>query len=961
MSLKDLNDYYVRTPFLVIPYSSSNIAIPKELIMDFSKGDLYVKSLDGTKDIRICEYELNSILTSAVDYIKSGVSIDGDSLEKLKILIDSIDAWKLLQSNMIGDNVDSISKVISLLSDMEDIIDIKSELDKLKDSEGDKVSVSNNFTDDLLNKLKKIQTGANLYIHPPTKQCDFQSKLLSINGKVGDVVITKEDLYMDAVEPGANNYIHPSTKQCTGGVNSVFGKIGNVLVDKQYLDLGFLQNLSIAELVDIQNKIDTKYITTTLGNKYIQDIIAGFIDTSNPPSKYTITYNVQPSDIEVKTLIKGTWKPGLIQGGLFSGPYLYKAVRPNSLTKETGQVMINSANTIKDIDLRPRYTLTFITTPTEAEIKVLIETGTVTGKTHSLPDGVYSYTVSAELYYSKSGTVNINGTNVNHTVTLLRSHYNVSFTTNVDDVTIEMYIDNIWVTKSKIDNTLKIGTYKYRVFTYGYNSIDGTCTIINSDITVNVILTPKDHLLTINTIPSSAKVYVEYSDSSIVMGKTHNLINGTYNYKATNEFYHDTTGTFTVSDGDTVKEIILTKSHYKVTFNTTPPESKLYLYIDTVLTEINKLGTMLKTGSHNYVCKCDGYTEKSGTLTVGTVDSNVDVTLSKSHYTVKYITTPSDTIVEMYIDGVWTVVNKSGVLLKKGIYKYRSNANKKVQSEGNVDLQNSDKTVEIIMSDSPTYTLTVDCSSNKPRHLTYEDVLYKFYYTINNNAEIYAGESSYFVLKENIISGLYPNDVVKVRVTSYGHFEGTKTFTIIDRNIYDGIELKILYENDNKITVTSDVKMTNLRIVQIRSGIGDTALYSATNVNTFTQGYIDVARYYALAETVDGDTYIEYFTVSPNEHKVVNLTKQNNKAISVRFDIKSYNPSENLDIYRYAIDVGPFIYIDYSYSIVTLIGNKSYMVGVTRYGVKHKLLTPQYIPLSGNKVDIYMYKEDYGW
>lgn len=267
---------YIRRPFLVLPYTEYNKAISKELMMNFETGQMYVRDKENTDNIPIKSSEVIEILEFEIDKLLGGVGKDGDTFRKLELLINDLLDWKNTITNINWTDIFNFlnDNMNDLIDDRENIIEL---LYNKVDKYPNKILSTYDFTNELRNKLLGLEIRANNYKHPSEKVCNYEPPVTSINDYTDDhIIITKEDIGLKNVEPNANYYIHPNTKQCNAeSILSINNKMGEVILDKSDIGLDKLANYDIANNVDVLNKVSNKYITPVTFkyrlDKFIQD------------------------------------------------------------------------------------------------------------------------------------------------------------------------------------------------------------------------------------------------------------------------------------------------------------------------------------------------------------------------------------------------------------------------------------------------------------------------------------------------------------------------------------------------------------------------------------------------------------------------------------------------------------------------------------------------------------------
>lgn len=145
----------------------------------------------------------------------------------------------------------------------------------------------------------------------------------------------------------------------------------------------------------------------------------------------------------------------------------------------------------------PTYDVTFSVTPADAVVTVNGET--LEGSTTKLPDGEYTYTVSAFGYDNKSGSITVSGGEVTESVTLTAAQKKtVTFSVTPPGVDAKVTVTWNGDSKTVVSPTaegaytfeLPYGNYTYTVKAKGYGKITGNLPVnADSANTVNVALT----------------------------------------------------------------------------------------------------------------------------------------------------------------------------------------------------------------------------------------------------------------------------------------------------------------------------------------------------------------------------------------------------------------------------------------------------------------------------------------
>lgn len=143
----------------------------------------------------------------------------------------------------------------------------------------------------------------------------------------------------------------------------------------------------------------------------------------------------------------------------------------------------------------PTYAVTFTVAPADAVVTIDGQTGTQTGNqwVFKLPDGTYTYTVSAFGYVQQSGTVTVSKKALAKDVTLTAAaKRTVTFTVTPADANAAITVTwNGQTVQPESDGSYRLpeGAYSYTVKAKGYAKAGGTLNV-TKDTTVPVALTP---------------------------------------------------------------------------------------------------------------------------------------------------------------------------------------------------------------------------------------------------------------------------------------------------------------------------------------------------------------------------------------------------------------------------------------------------------------------------------------
>lgn len=254
--------YMNNIPFIPLSYVNSQKSINRELVIDYDKGDIYIKTDSGDLKMlgmdKVFE-EVNLLLTK----IRGGVSPEYTSLKKLDDAIKLLEDWK----DSLYDG--SLYDLNLILSTLEGITSSEFSLKNIFDQKVLKISgkdlVTEDFTNALLLKLNNMDKDANNYTHPTRRQCVASNDINTVNYKTGNVWLTRNDLGLGNVQVGANNYIHPMEIQCgVIAVNSVNGKTGDVFLYNYDVGLSKIKDMPVAKPEDVKNITEDKYVTPNI-------------------------------------------------------------------------------------------------------------------------------------------------------------------------------------------------------------------------------------------------------------------------------------------------------------------------------------------------------------------------------------------------------------------------------------------------------------------------------------------------------------------------------------------------------------------------------------------------------------------------------------------------------------------------------------------------------------------------
>lgn len=631
------SEQFKRIPFTVEDISNASTAMNGSLLFDHANGELYLKDINGQIK-KVSEETTNTLLGNLYDEIKGGVSPDGDTLYKISEKIKSLNTWILSNSNIVGVDIDNITKLIRALKGIEDV---ETSLENLVDITPSKILSTNDFTNELKEKLDSIPVDANYYIHPLDKQCDYESPLKSVNGQLGNVVITKEELGLDSVEENANYYEHSEFKECGNGVDRVYSKTGDVITKKRYVDLPFVENYEVATQEDIEKYVNDKYLT----NKNLNSFLDGLLDsilTGPGVLGRTVTFITDPPDVNIKMLVRGKWLTGHVMTGIPPGIYVY-IIDHDTMTDifTTDKVVVKGSDVIVTAYLK-RYIVTFDTIPPNTEIKVKNGNDYYLGKTHILYPGKYEYEAYIDESYKaikESFEVQFSDNTV---LVSLVPLYVIEIKPNVSGCSIS-FNDREYIAPIRVPS----GVYKYTLNKDGYLPYENTIDV-SVDAIIEVTLLKKP-IIEFITIPNRGIVntLVGLNVNKISENKYLLYPNESYTYTISGFGVAGYTGSILTKPEDEKLIIYLTEVPY-VSFNVQSTENVTYTCtVNDVITEDLQfevsLGDVVVYSFQKY-----GYYTISNMLIISDIDNIINVSLVK----IPVLTinpTPSDSTVVVKI------------------------------------------------------------------------------------------------------------------------------------------------------------------------------------------------------------------------------------------------------------------------------------------------------------------------
>ncbi|MEF8812186.1 MAG: PEGA domain-containing protein, partial [Bacteroidales bacterium] len=272
------------------------------------------------------------------------------------------------------------------------------------------------------------------------------------------------------------------------------------------------------------------------------------------------------------------------------------------------------------------------------------------------------------------------------------------------------------------------GTYSYTVTKSGYQDVEGTVTVSDSDESVNVALKEAKYTVTFNITGENSQAIegatVTINGNNLPTNAsgvaTIDLSNGGYDYTVIKSGYENASGTVTVSDGDVAENVSLiaaSEDNYAVTFHVVDENSEAIegagVDIDQYNLSTDASGEViiyLVNGTYDYTVTMNGYEDFSGSLTVAGADITEEVTLTMKVYTITFnVTDESSEAVEgatVSIGGaVMASTNTEGnaaIDTINGTYDYTVSKSGYSSETGSVTVEGSDVKEEITLTGEST-------------------------------------------------------------------------------------------------------------------------------------------------------------------------------------------------------------------------------------------------------------------
>lgn len=377
--------------------------------------------------------------------------------------------------------------------------------------------------------------------------------------------------------------------------------------------------------------------------------------------KDSVTYNnIQGASVTIGTQTLSTDANGFVTFLVNEGSISVSITKTGYNTYTTTELVYSDiTKTYLLVPVTPTTgSLRFITVPTAADVyfgttlKGTTDASTGILSIGSLNAGPISYTVKKTGYNDATGTATVaGGTTTDVPVTL------TPVTPTTGDVCLK---SNPAGASIKIDGTIQSGkttalstggctapntitglspgSHSYTLSLTGYQDKTGTFIItvgqVNNVDAGPLTLVTTIGSLTISSVPSGARIYIDNIDSGYVTSATvSNIAQGSHTYKLILTGYKDATGTFNITAGETttVSAITLVQRVGTLKFFSAPVGATISIggVSKGTTTETGLVVSNLPIGSTDYTATLAGYDIYNGTETViEDITTSITITLT---------------------------------------------------------------------------------------------------------------------------------------------------------------------------------------------------------------------------------------------------------------------------------------------------------------------------------------------
>jgi len=384
-----------------------------------------------------------------------------------------------------------------------------------------------------------------------------------------------------------------------------------------------------------------------------------------------------------------------------NGSYAYSVYvpSPDTASPASGTITVNGGPVTQDITINvpvKDYTMSFTETglPSGVDFTVATGVGSASGSptaSFSVPNGTYSFTIAnivsggnTYIPTPASGTVTVNGANVNEPITFTEQAYTVTFTETGLPSGTTWYL-NITNGQTFSSSSTSItfdefdGSYSYTLATndpaYAPSTPSGSFTVNNAAVSITVSFVQNKYSVTFSEtgLPSGSVWYINLTNGQTFSSSSTSLVfsepDGSYSYSVStnNPAYAPSmsSGSFTMDNSPVSLSVTFVENTYSVTFQESGlPSGTLWGVTFGTSSQTSTTTSItfngLLPGTYPYTAMADGYNNIYGNETIVasspkeifislTLESNVintaaptvNITSSQNYYINGTVTPPS--------------------------------------------------------------------------------------------------------------------------------------------------------------------------------------------------------------------------------------------------------------------------------------------------------------------------------
>lgn len=607
--------------------------------------------------------------------------------------------------------------------------------------------------------------------------------------------------------------------------------------------------------------------------------------------RHTLNIITIPENATVKVLYDGGYKTGKTHQ-LYIGLYDYE-LSVEGLLPITGKLRMMNGDTTVNLSIAAN-TLTINTIPEDAKVEVLIDGSWSEGKTHIVKQGNYQYRITREHYEPLFGIAEVGNESLILEATLTPILYTLFLDVTPPGAIIEVEYDGAYHFGDTFQ--LPFGLYNYRVTKERFKSITGTA-MMDMNRTIPIVMEDAEFVLTVNSTPYDALVEVYYNDTWNA-GKVHNLEFGTYQIQLSYPGYRTIVVGVDV-DSDITLDLEMEKELYTLLFIPVPIDALVEVFYEGEWHF--GLEHLLPNGTYGYKVSKEGYVTKEHTVVINNTHITIEAMLDVTKYPVKFITTPSDALVETRIGLTWIPGHTQ--YLPVGTFEYRVTKEHFITATGEVIVLEENNPDVLVELEEKIYTVTF---VTEPNNTTIDiDGKQGYSFQLKAGSYPYSASSTGYTTKTDtlIVEGdmtvelelapivytltitpdpvdslveLFYNDIWN---TGNIHSLGNGTYPIrVSKDGYDTIEMdSIIFGNDVTLniplvqkTVTLDIVVTSLTEPLVE--VFYDGIWNAGTTHTLLSGNYDYRVSAPHHDTMTGNVEVMDNTVLPIALTPVNYT-----------------------------------------------------------------------------------------